>query len=477
MGNHLVDQAIRFLEERGFPMVPSRGPQKKPCVPWKVFQNQLPTISQIREWERKYKPNRWGFVTGLMSGRVVIDFDGECGVDLMRKWRLNPHLRTGSGGYHCHISHPGWHVPTLNAQISKNSWRWTGVDIRGDGGFAVLLGRNSNGPYEHLRELKPDPFEALPEEVRKFLWDHSMKEQGISARTPLRQKRTTDRGGRVDSELLIRRALDAASRHGRNKAGFWLACQLRDNGHDQREAEYALRRYSSGVSSTNTRGVREPYTEREMLASLKQAYSRSPRPSWEKRGSDLPAAQYTTSVSRPEHRRVPHSPVPQTPGCPYSFANQADSMNLYVGQTSVPLVGHRSDPLSRAHYSRVPVDVLFDPQLKNRDKVIYAALAIHCWQGSVASIGKRRIAKLTCCAERLVIESLNRLEAYGHILRASVQRGQRAQYVLKSPVFGQKQRAGVQEIITTHDGRRRLASVGRGENRAWQNSTGLRRFK
>jgi hypothetical protein len=30
----------------------------------------------------------------------------------------------------------------LNAKTSKRTWPWKGLDIRGDGGFAVLLGRN-----------------------------------------------------------------------------------------------------------------------------------------------------------------------------------------------------------------------------------------------------------------------------------------------------------------------------------------------
>jgi hypothetical protein len=149
----LTNQAIQYLVERHWPMLPSIGKQKRPCVGWKEFQEHLPTADQLRQWGRKFRPDRWGVVTGRLACNVVADFDGEKGIALMQKWGINPHLRTGSGGFHSYFQHPGWRVPTLNAKSGKLSWPWPGLDIRGDGGFAVLLGRNSNGPYVQLREL------------------------------------------------------------------------------------------------------------------------------------------------------------------------------------------------------------------------------------------------------------------------------------------------------------------------------------
>src|ERR1035438_3616700 len=238
----LADLAIQFLVEQRWPMLPSRGPQKKPCVGWKPFQEQLPTVDQLRGWERQFRPERWGLVTGKLAGIVVVDFDGDLGRALMEEWGIKPHVRTGSGGFHLYVQHPGWKVPTLNAKTSKATWPWPGLDIRGDGGFAVLLGRNSNGPYVQLRELDAEPFESLPEEVRTFLRNHSVKEEESKAPTPRRQPSPS---GRVDSELLIRKALEIAPQNGRNNAGFWLACQLRDNGCSSVEAEAAMHDYRS----------------------------------------------------------------------------------------------------------------------------------------------------------------------------------------------------------------------------------------
>lgn len=59
----------------------------------------------------------------------------------------------------------------------------------------------------------------------------------------------------------------------RNGGGFWLACQLRDAGHDQRTAETLLTRYAQIRVTEGS----HPYTEREALASVRSAYSRPAR--------------------------------------------------------------------------------------------------------------------------------------------------------------------------------------------------------
>ena len=118
----LIDQAVAFLVERHWPMLPSTGPQKKPCVSWKEFQKRLPTVDELRRWDRKFRPVRWGLVTGELAGDVVADFDGDEGRKLMQKWGIKSHIRTGSGGFHCHLQRPGWRLPTLNAKTAKARW-------------------------------------------------------------------------------------------------------------------------------------------------------------------------------------------------------------------------------------------------------------------------------------------------------------------------------------------------------------------
>jgi hypothetical protein len=458
MSASLTDQAVRLLVERGFPMLPSKGVSKGPCVRWKEYQERLPTAEQIWKWGRKFDPERWGLVTGALAGIVVTDFDGDEGIKQMRMWAVNPHVRTGSGGFHWYLRHPGWRVPTLNAKTSKRSWPWKGLDIRGDGGFAVLLGSNNSGPYKQLRELAPDDFDAFPEDVRTFLRNQGVTETAAPP-PPSPQQNQTAGSRRVDAERLIRKALELAP-NGRNDAGCWLACQLRDARCSSGDAEVAIRNYQSRVGSTNPKGRREAYPVREAMASLREAYSRTAREPWKENGAppqeDKAAAGATSR--EPGRHAAADAPVRKQKPRHAVGADDPESIGLYVG--------HTGEPLSRAQFARVPREVSADRRLKPRDVRVYGVLASVCWQGSMAQVGKRLIAKQACCAERLVIASLKTLEATGHIKKQPVHRGKRGRYVLLSSVFGQKQRADVEEIVLGPRGHR-LATVRKDQGKAW----------
>jgi hypothetical protein len=271
--NALVAKALE-LAAMGRSVLPSTGDKQAPVGSWKRWQTERPSADLIRNWGLS-NPDRWGFVCGSISGVVVADFDGDAGRELLNQFGLRPHVRSGSGGFHVHLKHPGWRVPTMNAKSSTNAWPWRGLDIRGDGGFIVALGRNENGPYQQLRPFQDiDEFDVLPAAVRRFLQGDRATCPGRNA-TPI----PTDTR-RVDPERLIRKALEGADRDGRNNCGFWLAVQLRDNGYRIGEAESAMRIYRSRVPGTNAKGERELYTEHEMKSSLREAYSRLARMPW-----------------------------------------------------------------------------------------------------------------------------------------------------------------------------------------------------
>jgi hypothetical protein len=431
-------------------MVPSTGSTKAPCVAWKRFQEQLPTVDLLRQWSREFTPERWGIVTGRLSRVVVTDFDGAEGRRQMREWHIEPHLRTGADGFHWYGVHPGWWVPTLNAKSSKNSWPWPGVDIRGDGGFAIALGRNSVGPYEQLRALVPEPFDILPAELRFFLRSHGQKNAGESRPITLRQFSSASGRG-VTPGLLIERALWMAPKNGRNNSGMWLACQLRDNGHSFDEAALTFGGYRSRVAATNPKGLIEPYTESEMIATLREAYSRPARDPWTRR-NPFPQGQrcvVETILQEPKSREIQDLRRPGEKHHEQSIADDPESLGLYVGHTGEPLVGQTGEPLSHPRFARTPIEVSTDRLLKPRDVRIYEVLALSCWNGGVSSLGKRLIARHACCAERLVIESLRSLEAAGHIQKQPRRHGQRGRYVLTSPVFAKRSRSGGAESVVS----------------------------
>lgn len=77
-----------------------------------------------------------GVRTGRVSGLVVVDLDGEEGVQSMRAL-VDEHerfpaawVRTGSG-WHAYLRHPGKRVGCSSGRLGP------GIDVRGDGGYVV----------------------------------------------------------------------------------------------------------------------------------------------------------------------------------------------------------------------------------------------------------------------------------------------------------------------------------------------------
>lgn len=134
------------LAALGWSLIPCSLTKKPLVQSWRPYQLKPPTTEQLRKWCEALKPPAWAVVTGAISGLVVADFDGKVGQELLRTFGLDPHVRSGSGGKHAYHIHPGWHVPTLNWKVTRElGKRWRGLDIRGDGGYALCLGRSRYG--------------------------------------------------------------------------------------------------------------------------------------------------------------------------------------------------------------------------------------------------------------------------------------------------------------------------------------------
>jgi putative DNA primase/helicase len=281
--------ALEALEHYGWSVFPLDQRKQPPAIggshpdgtpkrlAWRAYQNQRVSRDTLLDWTRRYAPAAWAVITGAGSGIVVLDFDGSEGRRLLEHLGLSPHVRTGSGGYHVYVAHPGWPVKTLNGKASRVlGQRWPGLDIRADGGYAAFCGRNTQGSYVWLREPRPEPLESLPTDLRHFLGLlHSP--DSLHARQHPHSQAGPHRYSSSTAQLL-EEAVIRGTMEGRNNAGFWLACQLRDLGLVEAEASLTMAEYTRRVPPNNSKGQREAYTEQEALASLKSAYRHgSPR--------------------------------------------------------------------------------------------------------------------------------------------------------------------------------------------------------
>lgn len=130
---------------------------------------------------------------------------------------------------------------------------------------------------------------------------------------------------------------------------------------------------------------------------------------------------------------------------------------LYVARKSVQKVDRKS---GHEQFFRLPASVLKDGTLTFAARCVYALLAGCTRQGTVARIGQREIARQLSAARSTVNSALGELASAGHLVTNGTGK-QRRTYHLVSDVFGQKQRDGVTEVVSTPRGSKYFASIGK----------------
>ena len=142
---HPLDVA-RHLTVLGFSVIPfppplvglkkgHPGDGKTPAMPWTTYQTRQATDEEVIRWFGG-APMNLAIVTGVASGCVVVDADG----DHAREWCAKhlPHtcwqVRTGRG-HHLYYLHPGGRVHN-KVGLRTRAGQVT-LDVRGDGGYVI----------------------------------------------------------------------------------------------------------------------------------------------------------------------------------------------------------------------------------------------------------------------------------------------------------------------------------------------------
>lgn len=119
---------------------------------WKDFQNIRVTKAQITKWYNAYPNCNWAVVCGSISNLVILDVDGDDGIESLAKYHpemqsVMTFMQASPHGYHMFFSHPGNDVKSFPI-LHK-------VDVKGDGGYIVIHpSRIDNEQYKILLETE-----------------------------------------------------------------------------------------------------------------------------------------------------------------------------------------------------------------------------------------------------------------------------------------------------------------------------------
>ena len=156
-----IRDIVLKLHREGYSMIPSgKGEDgKHPAVEWAPYQEKQPSEDAFRGWLRQENRKLWGIVAGEISDVVIVDVD--LGADQAIMNGFEPHVKTPRGGGHYWFEHPGKPVKTCAGILPK-------IDIRGDGGFANVVGKNPKTGKEYIIKI-------MPTRDRLYKWEQMPK--------------------------------------------------------------------------------------------------------------------------------------------------------------------------------------------------------------------------------------------------------------------------------------------------------------
>lgn len=249
-------------------------PAKHPRVTnWE--SGALRTAKKVRQTFRMMPLANIGILTGPASCLFVLDIDPRHGGT--KSWERLRHtyglpdalmVNTGGGGQQAYFAYPA-DVPGADRIVNEVGLPgYPGIDIRTRGGMVVApssLHRSGNR-YTWANDLE---LATLP-----LAFVHSLiPPEKLATPSPAGDVRRPSSDLDASARYWLDRYAANAYEGRRNTNGFNLACQLRDEGLSEEDAEPYVMAYADQVSSQGN----TPYNRSEALKSLRSAYKRPPR--------------------------------------------------------------------------------------------------------------------------------------------------------------------------------------------------------
>ncbi len=262
--------ALSKIGWKVFPCNPNKAPMTR-----KGFHAATTDNNQIEQWWSR-NPKALVGIACEKSGIWAVDVDNKNGLNgeavLLELIKSNggtlpdcPTQTTPTGGKHFIFKYP--EIGEINNATNQLG---EGLDTRSKGyictgeGYSWVSGLS---PIENDTPYAPEWIVALAAKKHEPL-------------TKVHENPLLDLGD--VGEYWLQKATKKSRVGIRNETGLWLACQLRDNGLSKNEARYVMYTYQRKVTTTEN-----PYSRKEVLASLNNAYSKPSRKPAKKVGGDM----------------------------------------------------------------------------------------------------------------------------------------------------------------------------------------------
>lgn len=210
-------EAALTYRRKGYSVIPV-GPDKRPLVSWKDYQDRKATVEEVIKWWTQFPEALVGIVTGVISNLTVIDVEegGDFGIVTDKTFTV----KTGGGGRHFFFQYdPDFKTGARILHLT---------DVRSQGGYVVAApSRSQKGAYEVL--VDTDVIQMSPETKKRLLGDSGASQSVFTDRNMQAQPQS---GQFPKFDVL--NALNV-SQGGRNETLHKLAVSLL-NHYDQHEA-------------------------------------------------------------------------------------------------------------------------------------------------------------------------------------------------------------------------------------------------
>ncbi len=274
----------------GWPVLPLHEPQgsgctcghegckvgKHPRIPeWQKTACDLGTVEQ---WWAQWPTANLGL---RLDNLIVLDVDGPEGMaslDALEQEhgqldrRAYQHTGSGEGLHFLFEAVPG---------IEKRVKFQPGLDLlTGSGSLIVVEPSLHASGYRYKWDGQSSPLSMHRDEISLTVPPGWLLEAAADRKPKLATRATRPPAERTPLADILRGALDRLrAGAGRNDAGLWLFCQVRDAGYARAEAVQLVREWVSRANEAQPGEHR--YTMHEAEASLSSAYKRDPRDPWE----------------------------------------------------------------------------------------------------------------------------------------------------------------------------------------------------